>query len=132
MPFQRCCADTSIAVVNQIATFRGGPDTTIVIEYKITGLWTIAGHVRNFLRNSIGDSEEMTIESQRPNVLIHILSDGRDKIVAWTLGVRALDLMESTMLVTHQLAVYSEPNHTAPVLKQRCHIVTWQRTSRRQ
>src|SRR4029077_11050691 len=131
MPLQRCCADTSIAVVNQIAIFRGGPDTTIVIGYKITRLSTIAGHLCNFLRDLISDSKEVTSFSQRPNIVIRILSNGIDRI-AWTLAVRALDLMESTVLVTHQLAIYSEPNHTAMVLKQRCHILTWQPTSSRQ
>src|SRR6202047_3842111 len=115
MPLQRCSADTSIGVVSQLAVSPGDPDATIMIGYKKTGLWTIAGHLPNFLRDLIGDSKEMTSDSQRPNVLIHILSDGRDKTVAWTLALRALDLMESTILVTHQPAVYSEPNHTAMV-----------------
>src|SRR5580700_11618405 len=132
MPLQRCCADTSIGVVSQLAVSPEDPNATIMIGYKKTGLWTIAGHPRNFLRDLIGDSKEMTSDSQRPNILIHILSDGIDRIAAWTLAVKALDLMESPMLVTHQLAVYSEPNHTALVLKQRCHILTWQPTSSRQ
>src|SRR5580700_10116989 len=118
--------------MSQIAIFRGDPDTPIMIGYKITWSWLIAGHLRNFLRDLIGDSKQMTSHSQRPNILIHILSDGIDRIASWTLAVRALDLMQSPMLVTHQLAVYSEPNHTALVLKQRCHILTWQPTSSRQ
>src|SRR6202035_3235785 len=131
MPLQRCCADTSIGVVSQLAVSPGDPDATIMIGYKKTGLWTIAGHLGNFLRDLIGDSKEMTSHSQRPNILIHILSDGIDRISACTLAVRALDLMESAMVVTHQLTVYSEPNHTAMVLKQRCHISTWQSTRSR-
>src|ERR1700682_2511270 len=131
MPLQRCCADTSIGVVSQLAVSPEDPDATIMIGYKITGLCTIAGHLRNFLRDLIGDSKETTSDSQRPNILIHILSDGIDRIAS-TLAARALDLMESAMVVTHQPAVYSEPNHTAMVLKQRCHILTWQFTSSRQ
>src|SRR3984893_769624 len=118
--------------MSQIAIFRGDPDTPIMIGYKITWSWLIAGHLRNFLRDLIGDSKEMTSDSQRPNIVIRILSDGIDRIAAWTLAVRAFDFMEPAMVVTHQLAVYSEPNHTAMVLKQRCHILTWQFTGSRQ
>src|ERR1700730_19132435 len=99
MPLQRCSADTSIGVVSQFAVSPSDPDATIMIGYKKTGLWTIAGHLPNFLRDLIGDSKEMTSDSQRPNILIHILSDGIDKIAAWTLAVRGLDLMKSALLV---------------------------------
>src|ERR1700732_4314910 len=131
MPLQRCSADTSIGVVSQLAVSPGDPDATIMIGYKKTGLWTIAGHLPNFLRDLIGDSKEMTSESQSPNILITIISDGIVKSAACTLAVRALDLMESAMVVTHQPAAYSEPNHTTMVLKQRSHILTGQPTCSR-
>src|SRR5580692_3769133 len=118
--------------MSQIAIFPGDPDTPIMIRYKITLLWLIAGHLRDFLRDLIGDSKDLTSESQRPDILIHILGDAIDRIASWTLAVRALDFMQSALVVTHQPAVYSEPNHTPMVLKQRCHISTWQATSSRQ
>src|ERR1700692_2553177 len=131
MPLQRCCADTSIGLVSQLSVSPEDPDATIMIGYKKTGLLTIAGHLRNFLRDLIGDSKEMTSDSQRPNILIHILSDGIDRIAAWPLAVRALDFMEPAMVVPHQPGVYSEPNHAAMVLKQRSHILTGQPTCSR-
>ena len=129
MPVHCCSANAAVAVMSQIAISRGDPNTPVMIGQKITYSWLIAGHLCNFLRDLMGDSKEMASSSQRPNIVIRILSDGIDRIAACTLAVRVLDFMESAMVVTHQPAVYSEPNRAAMVLKQRSHILTWQPTS---
>src|SRR5467141_2774087 len=89
------------------------PDTALAIWCKKTCPRRVAAQRHNFVRDSIFDAKNTMPRRQCPNILVRVLANCDEHAV-----VNALDFVESTVLIGHQIAADPEPNYAIVVLEQ--------------
>src|SRR4029077_8950276 len=90
------------------------PDAALAIWRKKTCPRRVATQRNNFVRDSIFDAKNTMMRRQCPNILVGVLANCHEPVV-----VNALDFVESTVPISHQIAADPEPNNAVVVLKQR-------------
>src|SRR5260370_27493653 len=89
------------------------PDTALAVWCKKTCPRRVAAQRHNFVRDSIFDAKNTMPRRQCPNILVRVLANRGEPAV-----VNALDFVEPTVLISHQLAADPEPNNAVVVLEQ--------------
>src|SRR5260370_32781274 len=89
-------------------------DTALAMWGKKTCPRRVAAQRHNFVRDSIFDAKDTMPRRQCPNILIRVLANCGEPVVVNA----ALDFVESTVLISHQITADPEPNNAVVVLEQ--------------